>query len=138
MKSSATGIFQHDAFSWHLERINFITVPNLSRSSTQFHNSLKQWVAGLTETEKKEFVEAFFKLCTVNDSATLSDILTNKAKFVGALFKADGESKKTVFKTVKKSVKNFLGIKKSQAPGLTKEETQILQKAHLLGAPQSK
>ena len=99
---------------------------------------MKQWVAGLTETEKKEFVEAFFKLCTVNDSATLSDILTNKAKFVGALFKADGESKKTVFKTVKKSVKNFLGIKKSQAPGLTKEETQILQKAHLLGAPQSK
>lgn len=135
VKCNATGLFQHDTFNWHLESINFITVPSLSRSSMQFHTSLEQWVSGLTDKEKREFVDAFFKLCTVNDSETLSDILTNKAKFIGALFKADGQTKKTVFKTVKQSVKNFLGFKKATAPGLTKEETRILQKANLLPAP---
>ena len=132
VKSNATGLFQHDTFSWYLERINFITVPSLSRSSIQFHTSLKQWVAELTDEEKRSFVEAFFKLCDSCDAATLSDILTNKTKFIGALFKADGTTKKTMFKTVGKSVKSFLGIKKSTPAGLTKEETQVLQKAHLL------
>jgi hypothetical protein len=131
VKSSAKGIYQHDAFTWHLERKNFITVPNLARSSTQFHNSLEQWVSGLSDAEKKDFIEAFYKLCTVNDSGTLTDIVSNKFKFVGALFKADEESKKTIWKTVK----GALGLKSKKSTKLTAKEEKVLKKAHLLEAP---
>ncbi len=137
VKSSAKGLYQHDAFSWHLERINFITVPNLAKSSIQFHNSLEQWVAGLSDKEKKEFIDAFYKLCTVNDSGTLTDILSNKFKFVGALFKADEQSKKTIWKTMKDSVKGALGFKKKETK-LTSSEEKILKKTHLLEAPRGK
>lgn len=134
VKSNAKGLYQHDAFTWYLERIHFITVPSLSKSSAQFHKSLKQWVADMSDVEKKEFVDAFFKLCTVNDSGTLTDIVSNKFKFIGALFKADDKSKKTVMKTVLGSVRGFLGIKKKQNK-LTKHEKDILAKAHILALP---
>ena len=131
VKSSAKGIYQHDAFNWHLERKNFITVPELNKSSMQFHNSLEQWVSELTDVEKKDFIEAFYKLCTVNDSGTLTDILSNKFKFVGALFKADEQSKKTIWKTMK----GALGFNKKKATKLTSQEENVLKKANLLEAP---
>lgn len=134
VKSNGKGLYQHDAFNWHLERIHFITVPALAKSSVQFHNSLKQWVADMTDTEKKEFVDAFFKLCTVNDSGTLTDIVSNKFKFIGALFKADEKSKKTVMKTVFGSVRGMLGIKKKSSR-LSKHEKEILTKAQILELP---
>lgn len=134
VKSNGKGLYQHDAFNWHLERIHFITVQSLAKSSVQFHSSLKQWVADMTDTEKKEFVDAFFKLMAVNDSGTLTDIVSNKFKFIGALFKADEKSKKTVMKTVFGSVRGFFGIKKKQ-PKLTKHEKEILTKAHILELP---
>ena len=137
VKSNGKGLYQHDAFNWHLERIHFITVHSLAKSSVQFHNSLKQWVADMTDTEKKEFVDAFFKLCAVNDSGTLTDIVSNKFKFIGALFKADEKSKKTVMKTVFGSVRGFLGMKKKPSK-LSKHETEILRKAEILSLPPAK
>ena len=134
VKSSAKGIYQHDAFSWHLERKNFITVPNLAKSSVQFHNSLEQWVAGLSDAEKKDFIEAFYKLCTVNDSGTLTDIVSNKFKFIGALFKADEQSKKTIWKTVK----GALGLKSKKSSKLSAKEEKVLKKVHLIEAPSQK
>ena len=134
VKSSGVGLYQHDAFNWHLERIHFITVPSLAKSSVQFHKSLKQWVADMSDTEKKEFVDAFFKLCMVNDSGTLTDIVSNKFKFIGALFKADDQSKKTVMKTIFGSVRGMLGIKKKSTK-LSKQEEEILTKAHILELP---
>ncbi len=134
VKSHGKGLYQHDAFNWHLERIHFITAPALSKSSQQFHKSLKQWVADMTDAEKKEFVDAFFKLCMVNDSGTLTDIVSNKFKFIGALFKADDKSKKTVMKTFFGSVRGMLGIKKKPTK-LTKHEKEILTKAHILELP---
>ena len=134
VKSNAKGLYQHDAFTWYLERIHFITVPSLAKSSVQFHRSLKNWVADMSDVEKKEFVDAFFKLCMVNDSGTLTDIVSNKFKFIGALFKADEKSKKTVMKTFFGSVRGFLGIKKKPNK-LTKNEEEILKKAHILALP---
>lgn len=134
VKSSSKGLFQHDTFSWHLERINFITVSSLAKSSTQFHNSLEQWISGLSDEEKRDFVEALFKLIAVNDAGTLSDILSNKFKFIVALFKADDKSKKTVWKTAL----GFLGMKKKKgAKNLTEHDKEILQKANLLETPES-
>ena len=70
----------------------------------------------------------------VNDSGTLTDIVSNKFKFIGALFKADEKSKKTVMKTFFGSVRGFLGIKKKPNK-LTKNEEKILKKAHILALP---
>ncbi len=115
IKSKAKGFQQHDLFSWYLQAPNtFVTVPALAKSSIQFHNMLEQWVANMTDEEKVQFIDAFYKLCKSNDSDTLTDILSNKTKFAIAIFNVDEKSKKILWKTMAGSVVKgyFVGSKK--------------------------
>ena len=108
VRSRANGVQQHDLFSWYLQPpCNFMTVEALATSSIQFHNTLERWVANMTDREKVEFVDAFYKLCKANDSDTLTDIISNKAKFVKALFKVDEKSKKVLWKVMTGTVKGY-------------------------------
>ncbi len=108
------GLRQHDAFTWEVDKTSLSRAESLSKSSMQFHKSLEELVAEMTEEEMTDFVDAVYKLCTANDSETLTDILSNKLKFINALFKADGKSKKTMWINVKRIFKKtfFKGHKK--------------------------
>ena len=61
----------------------------------------------MTDKEKVEFIDAFYKLCSSNDSNTITDILSNKRKFVMALFKVDEKSKSVLWKVMAGSVKGY-------------------------------
>ena len=98
VKSSAkNGLFQHDAFTWDTSITMLTRVEKLSKSSVKFHDSLEEIVSEMTDEETADFVEAVYKICTANDAETLTDILSNKLKFINALLKADGKSKKSMW-----------------------------------------
>ncbi len=126
------GFRQHDAFTWKIAYTKIERAPSLAKSSIQFHNSLEEWVADMTEDEKRDFVEALYKVCTANDSETLSDIISNKFKFVNALFKVDKKSKKTMWKSFTDVFKRYLGIETNKSTKLTQHDKEILQKASLI------
>lgn len=108
VKSKGNGFQQHDLFTWYLSPpTGFSTVTALAKSSIQFHNSLERWVANMTDKEKVEFIDAFYKLCSSNDSNTITDILSNKRKFIMALFKVDEKSKSVLWKVMAGSVKGY-------------------------------
>ena len=106
VKSTAkNGLFQHDAFTWETDITTLTRVEKLSKASIQFHNSLEELVSEMSEEETKDFVEAVYKICTANDAETLTDILTNKLKFINALITADGKSKKSMWIGIKRIFK---------------------------------
>lgn len=108
VRSKVTGVQQHDLFTWYLQAPNtFATTQALAKSSIQFHNSLERWVANMTDAEKVEFIDAFYKLCKANGSNTITDIISNKRKFVIALFNVDEKSKKILWKVMSDSVKGY-------------------------------
>lgn len=108
VRSRAKGVGQHDLFTWYLQpATNFMTVDKISKTSIQFHNTLERWVANMDDKEKVEFIDAFYKLCKANDSDTLTDIMTNKRKFVSALFNVDEKSKKVLWRVMSDSVKEY-------------------------------
>lgn len=108
VKSRVKGIQQHDLFTWYLQpATTFMTTTTLAKTSIQFHNTLERWVANMSDEEKVEFIDAFYKLCKANDADTITDILTNKRKFVAALFNVDEKSKKVLWRVMKGSVKEY-------------------------------
>lgn len=102
------GLFQHDAFTWINDVTTLTRVEMLSKSSIQFHNSLEDLVSEMSAEETADFVEAVYKICTANDSETLTDILSNKLKFINALVTADGKSKRSMWIGIKKIFKNSI------------------------------
>ena len=140
IKSKVKGFQQHDLFTWYLEAPNtFVRVETLAKASIQFHNMLEQWVADMTTEQKVQFIEAFYKLCKSNDSDTLTDIMSNKAKFAVAIFNVDEKSKKILWKTMAGSVVKgyFVGPKKKPVT-ITVDKNKRLQKVSALEAEKKK
>ena len=105
VKSKAKGLYQHDAFNWEIMGKDFVYVNKQTKSSADFHRTLDGLVDGMTKTEKIEFVDALYKFLTVNDATTLTDIASDKIKFIFGILKSDEKTKKTVFSLMNRVIK---------------------------------
>lgn len=105
VESNAKGLYQHDAFSWEVLGKGFVLVDSPSKSSLDFHNTLENLVRNMTDAEKIEFVDALYRFLTVNDATTLTDIASDKLKFIFGILKTDDKTKKTVFNLMNRLLK---------------------------------
>lgn len=115
VKSNQKGLRQHDAFSWGVLGGRFIE-SKLGKSAQEFHDLLGKWVAKMTREEKIEFVEALYKVFTVTDATTLSEISADKLKFIIAILKSDDKTKKTIFSAVRNLIKEKYAKKVKASP----------------------
>lgn len=104
IKSSQKGLRQHDAFSWGIMGSKLIPA-SLGKGAKDFHDLLKKWVKKMTREEKIDLVEALYKIFTVTDATTLTEISADKMKFLLAMFKADEKTKKTIINGVRNLIK---------------------------------
>ena len=114
IKSKGKGMYQHDAFNWEIVGKDFIYVDGPLKSSKNFHDILLRWTASLNPEEREEFVGAIFRLITVNDVSTLTDIANGKAKFFFGLFKADSKTKKILFSAIGKFLKEKKAVNETK------------------------
>ena len=105
IKSEGKGLYQHDAYNWQIINTKFETVNSLDKTSIETHNLLNKWTASMSKEERSEFVEALYKLVTVNDTATLSDIASDKFKFILGILKTDGKTKKVFISAINRLIK---------------------------------
>lgn len=123
LKSAAKGFYQHDAFNWQVLGNKFITVPKLDKSSTDAHDLINNWTKSMSNEERSEFVEALFKLITVNETATLTDIASDKFKFILGVLKSDGKTKKVFLSAINRLIKEKYFIKPKNKKKSTNDES---------------
>lgn len=105
VKSSDKGLQQHNAFTWEILGARFVYAEHFEKPSDNFHELLKLWVAKMTQEQRHEFVESFYKIVTSSDATTLTDITNKKMSFIMGLIKSEGSSKKAVIEAVFKLIK---------------------------------
>lgn len=104
-KSNAKGLYQHDAFSWEVLGADYVLIDEPSKSSVDFHNTLENLVTNMTDAEKIKFVEALYKFLTVNDATTVTELTSEKLKFIFSLLKTDDKTRKTMFNFMNRVLK---------------------------------
>ncbi len=77
VKSSQSGLFQHDAFSWKTSKTEFIECKDLSNESKIINESLKSWLTQMTPAEKKEFINSLFDILESTEAKTLTELTFN-------------------------------------------------------------
>lgn len=87
VKSTQTGIMQHDALSWQVTGKRFDTVKEVSRSSRLLNEALSSWINGLTPKQRAAFVETLFSIITASGAKTLSDIRAERFSSANAAIK---------------------------------------------------
>ena len=139
VKSSQSGIGQHDAMSWEVIGTHFVYVDAVAPQSVLLDETMKSWIYQLTKEQREEIVDTVFSMLEAANIRTVDDFYHSRWKAVQELLKAKSRlspeteevfsrALKLLWKAgndaVKKSVK--LAVKeKMENAGREKEERNL-------------
>jgi tRNA threonylcarbamoyladenosine modification (KEOPS) complex Cgi121 subunit len=133
VKSSETGLLQHDPFSWELTGKNMIYISSITKESHFVNKTLMQWLENMDQPARLIFIETLFTIVNEANIKSIPDFtdntLKNTALLIKSLHNVDNESKKMLFKAfsalfeiAKSNIYYFLGgkppIKKQNTPAV--------------------
>ena len=100
VRSSASGVYQHDGFTWYIDVNKFDILPEGSENNQRNDRMLKNWLSSFDYDKRREFTESLFELLEATGAKTLTDLSVDrldKAKdMISALSKFDKEKRKTL------------------------------------------
>jgi hypothetical protein len=116
VKSTASGIYQHDGFTWSIDVNKFAVLPEGSQSNLRNERILKNWISSFDYNRRRAFTESLFELLEATGAKTLTDLSVDrldKAKeFISALSKFDKEKRKNLTEVlsflVRETIRNKL------------------------------
>ena len=137
VKSINNGIFQHDAFSWEVMACDFVEAPAYTKQSDEFHVLLKKWVSNMTKDEVVAIIESSYNLLVGSNADTLSEISSEKIRFIMSILKADPEDKKNIWNGIRRLISEKYTSekkksKKSAKGQMSKEKTQSEEEVYLI------
>ena len=112
IKSTQTGILQHDSFSWEVLGSRFIYLDSVSEESRRIDSTLKGWLRDMDMKQREEFVDAVYDTLAATNATTLTDISTDKIKLLRAWGNLSEENKAIIMKSIKLLFKE--GIKSTK------------------------
>ena len=116
IKSSQSGLLQHDPLSWEVLGAGFIHLDTIAADSKFVDQAIKEWLSGMSVAEREMFVEKLFESLAATNAKTLTDLNTDRKKILQAWNGLDAETRNTVFKYVKllfkEKTKNIIPAKK--------------------------
>ncbi|MBR0443697.1 MAG: DUF2974 domain-containing protein, partial [Clostridia bacterium] len=96
VNSSATGLWQHDGFSWEVKGNQFVEAPALSHESEMIDKSLKKWIADMGTEQCEQVVDAMYRVLTATNAKTMTELTRDRNWFWQLMAQSDVQSKKTV------------------------------------------
>lgn len=127
VRSSHSGIQQHDATSWEVLGKSFVYVEHVAAESVMLDETMKAWIYQLDGKEREQIVEMIFSMLDEANIKTVDDFYRSKWKAIQELMKAKNklpaetqklfskalkllwtEGNKTVRKSVKKAMQERL------------------------------
>lgn len=74
IKSTQTGIMQHDLYSWQLMGNHFICLDDLTNGSQFVDKTIKDWLEEVSPEERGKVIDIIFEIIDTTDAKTLSQL----------------------------------------------------------------
>ena len=78
VQSKASGLWQHDGFSWEVMGTKFVEAPKLTAESQRIERLLKQWINEMDETQRQQLVDSIYRALTATNAKTLTDLTRDR------------------------------------------------------------
>ena len=131
VRSDASGVYQHDGFSWEIQRDHFVHMETVTEGSKYLDKTITGWMNSLTIEERRDFIKDFFEVLSSTGAKTLSDLARGGFREFAALAenmnKLDDKKKdmmKRVMKMFFRSAVPKLTMPKISMPKLTPLKTK--------------
>jgi hypothetical protein len=86
--SDASGLMQHSAFTWQVQRKGFVELPGLKRTSLKIDEVLDRWLFDMQEDERMELVEALYAALKQAELKTVEGLLAHRLKTAVSILSA--------------------------------------------------
>lgn len=104
VKSNASGIMQHDPYTWQVKRKKYELAGELKKESVYLETVVKEWLKEAEEEELKSFVDTMFEILGSSQAVSLDElakcIRKNPKLLLQAIHEVDEETHKTVMQTM--------------------------------------
>jgi hypothetical protein len=105
VKSTKSGLFQHDVYSWEIMGNNLVTIEGISKGSLFIGNTIKDWLNSLDKKQRRDFAESLFSILQSTEADTFpelgSDWLKNSRAILQSITNIDAKSKDMIMQTLK-------------------------------------
>ena len=86
--SVASGLSQHDTFSWDIEGTGFLTLPATTTASRFMNETVDDWLKTSTKAMRSTFVDALFDVMDATNARTLGELRQNLSTSLSAMLTA--------------------------------------------------
>ena len=85
VRSTASGISQHDPMSWQIYGPKFETMPALDKTALVTRDTLHEWLQNSTPEQRASFVDALFGMAEATRATKMSELTGEKLKTLLAM-----------------------------------------------------
>ena len=106
VKSTATGILQHQGHTWEVMGGNFLHLDTVTENSKLVDEKLKAWLGAMTPEEREAFADTVFDTLSATNAKTLTELTSEKVKLVKAWNSLDASTRSVILKCISILVKH--------------------------------
>jgi hypothetical protein len=103
VKSSQTGLLQHDIYSWELTHNDLVRLEKTNKESRFIHRTLIEWKDGLDQEQRRGFTDALFTILSSTEASSIPELTSDWLKSAGLMIQTltlNETSRDMVFKTL--------------------------------------
>ena len=101
VRSTQSGLWQHDGFSWQVRGERFEHLPDLTEGGKLVDETIRTFILSLSPEQRVAFTDALFDILTCTDAGTLTDLKEGGLKTAAAMLKK--------YRTLDKPTRSALG-----------------------------
>ena len=104
IKSSESGLYQHELYTWELTHNDMVRLSGLTQSSRFVDNTLREWIGGMDYEQRQQFIEALFTILNATQAKSVyelgSDWFKSAGKILQSLGNIDNSTRKIIRRTI--------------------------------------
>ena len=108
--SGASGVMQHDPFSWFLAPRGFVALDGFDKASEIFYRTFNEWLEGISKEKRSLVVETLFNVMTAGGAKTNSELGKDWGRQSLAIVKAASELDKETRDEIIKLVQHLFDV----------------------------
>ncbi len=93
IKSSQTGLYQHNGLTWEVMGGRFIHLEETDSESRNIDHSLKEWLASLDSVGRERYFDTLYEALTSANARTLTELSIDKLSLLKAWGAMDSEAR---------------------------------------------
>ncbi len=105
IQSSASGLLQHNSFTWDVLGGRFIHLDTVTEESRLIDTTLKEWLRGMEPAAREKFVDSFYETLSQTGAKTLTELSSERVKLVKIWNTLDPKSRSVILKCISLMVK---------------------------------